>query len=81
LTIEKFALDDYLTTWVEQFLLDMKIQNLAGGKLKYYQATLESSSSFARHGHPPTKKRKPTSSSEVAWLAFTFSIKSSKPVF
>jgi integrase/recombinase XerC len=39
--ITDFALDNYLTTWVEQFLLDKKVQNVAAETLRFYGIKLE----------------------------------------
>ncbi len=39
-TIPDFRLDDYLSTWIEQFLLDKRVQNLAPGTLIYYRSSL-----------------------------------------
>ncbi len=39
-TIKNVVLDDYLSTWIESFLVDRKAQNMAGGTLYFYRAKL-----------------------------------------
>ncbi len=38
--IKEYALDTYLLTWIEAFLLDRKAQNLAKGTLDFYRRHL-----------------------------------------